>query len=45
MLEVAYVFEKGLKCVGNDVDKWKMASICWKWINYLRNGLDIWEMT
>ena len=26
--ELAYVFEKGLKYVGNDVDLWEMAEIC-----------------
>ena len=26
--ELAYVFEKRLKHVGNDVDVWEMAQIC-----------------
>ena len=26
--ELAYVFEKRLKYVGNDVDLWEMAQIC-----------------
>ena len=33
------VFEKRLKYVGNDVDMWEMAKICWKWLNYLTNVL------
>ena len=26
-------------------DMWDMAKICVKWLNYLRNGLKMWEMT
>ena len=28
MWEMAYVFQKRLKYVGNDVDLWEMAQIC-----------------
>ena len=28
MWEMAKVFQKGLKSVGNDVDLWEMAPIC-----------------
>ena len=28
MWEMAEVFQKGLKYVGNDVDLWEMAQIC-----------------
>ena len=30
--------------MGNDVDVWEMAKICGKWLKYLTNGLDMWEM-
>ena len=26
-------------------DMLKMAKVCGKWLKYLRNGLNIWEMT
>ena len=36
---------KRLKYVGNDVDLPKMAEIYVKWLKYLRNALNMWEMT
>ena len=39
MWEMAQVFEKRLKYVGNDVDLWEIAKICGKWLKYLINGL------
>ena len=39
MYEMAQVFEKRLKYVGNDVDLWEIAKICRKWLKYLINGL------
>ena len=39
MWEMALVFEKRLKYVGNDVDLWEIAQICGKWLKYLINGL------
>ena len=39
MWELAEVFEKRLKYVGNDLDMWEMAEICGKWLEYLTNGL------
>ena len=39
MWEIAYVFEKRLKYVGNDVDLWEIAKTCGKWLKYLINGL------
>ena len=37
--------------MGNDVDLWERAEICWKWLKYLRirfkyvgNDVYIWEM-
>ena len=39
MWELASVFEKRLKYVGNDVDLWEIAKICGKWLKYLINGL------
>ena len=31
--------------MGNDVDFWEIANICGKWLKYLINGLNMWEMT
>ena len=39
MWEMALVFEKRLKYVGNDVDLWEIAKICGKWLKFLVNGL------
>ena len=39
------MFEKRLKYVGNDVDLWEMSQICGEMINYLTNGLKMWNMT
>ena len=41
MLEMALVFEKRLKYLGNDVDIWEIPKI----YLYLTNGLINWEMT
>ena len=41
MWEIAEVFEKRLKYVGDDVDLWEIAKICGKWLKYLINGLII----
>ena len=39
MWEMAKVFEKRLKYVGNDVDLREIAKICGKRLKYLINGL------
>ena len=39
MWEMAKVFEKRLKYVGNDVDLWEIAKVRGKWLKYLINGL------
>ena len=39
MWEMAYVFQKRLKSVGNDVDMCQTAEICGKWLKYLIKGL------
>ena len=31
--------------MGNDVDMWKMAKICWKSLKHLTNGLNMTELT
>ena len=45
------MFENRLKHVGNDVDLWEMAQICWemtclfdKRLKNVENDLEIWEM-
>ena len=38
------MFEKRLKYVGNDVDMLEMAKIYLKWLKYLTNSLNLWEM-
>ena len=38
MFELASLFEKRLKCVGNDVDLWEMAKTYGKWEK------NMWEM-
>ena len=43
--DMAYVFEKRRKFVGNDVDMFEMAKMCRKWLKYLTNGLINWEVT
>ena len=45
MWEMAYVFEKRLKYVGNDVDLWEMAKIYVKRFKYLTYFLNMWELT
>ena len=35
MWEMAYVLEKRLTYVGNDVDLWEMAKIYGKWLRYM----------
>ena len=51
MWEMAQVFQKRLKYVGNDVDLWEMAQICGemtqlfdKRLKNVGNDLVIWEM-
>ena len=51
MWEMAYVFQKRLKYVGNDLDLWEMAQICGemaelfdKRLKHVKNDLEIWEM-
>ena len=39
MWEMAKVFEKRLKYVGNDVDLWEISKTCGKCLKYLINGL------
>ena len=41
MWEMALLFEKRLKCVGNDVDLWEMAKTYGKCLKYVLNGLTI----
>ena len=41
MWEMALLFEKCLKCVGNDVDLWEMAKTYGKCLKYVGNGLTI----
>ena len=31
--------------VGNDVDLWEIATIFGKWLKYLTNGSNMWELT
>ena len=31
--------------MGIDVDLWEIAQICGKWLQYLINGLNMWELT
>ena len=44
MWEMALVFEKRLKYVGNNIGMWEMAKNCGKWLKYLTNCLINWEM-
>ena len=44
MWETAEVFEKRLKCVGNDADMREIAKTCGKWLKNLTNGLINWEI-
>ena len=44
-------FQKRVKYLGNDVEMWELAKICWemgqvfdKRLKYLGNDLQIWEM-
>ena len=41
MWEMALLFEKRLKYVGNDVDLWEMAKTYGKCLKYVLNGLTI----
>ena len=38
---MSYVFHKGLKCVGNDLEILEIAKIFEKWLRYIVNGLSI----
>ena len=49
---MTYIFGNWLKCLRNDQNIWEMTQICWKWLkyvgkllNYLTNGLKMWNMT
>ena len=49
--ELAWVFEKRPKYVGNDVDLWEMSQICGKMtyifdkrLKNVKNALETWEM-
>ena len=51
MWEMASVFKKRIKYVGNDVELWEMAQICCsmaqlfdKMLKNVENDLEIWEM-
>ena len=44
MWEMASVFDKRFKNVGNDVYTWEMAPVLEKRLNYVGNDLDVWEM-
>ena len=44
MWEMAYVFDKRFKYVGNDVYIWEMTPIIEKQLNYVGNDLDVYEM-
>ena len=37
-------FEKRLNYVGKDVDLWEVSKIYGKWLKYLTNGLNMWEL-
>ena len=41
MWEMASLFEKRLKCEGNNVDLWEMAKTYGKCLKYVGNGLTI----
>ena len=41
MFELASLFEKRLKYVGNDVDLWEMSKTYGKCLKYMGNGLTI----
>ena len=45
MVERAQVFEKRLNYVGNDVDLLEASKMSGKWLKYLTNGLNMWELT
>ena len=40
---MAEVFQKRLKYMGNDLEIWEMAKICWKWLRYMVLDLSICE--
>ena len=44
MWEMALVFDKRFKYVGNDVYILEMAQVFEKRLNYVGNDLDVWEM-
>ena len=41
MWEMAYVFDKLLKYIGNESGMWEMAKIFGKWLRYMESGLSI----
>ena len=42
-VEMALVFDKRLKYVGNDLKIWEMAKMFEKWLRYMGHGLSILE--
>ena len=42
---MAQEFDKRFKNVGNDVDLWEVSKINGKWLKYLTNVLNMWELT
>ena len=42
-VEMAIVFDKRLKCVGNDLEIWEMAKMFEQWLRYMGYGLSILE--
>ena len=45
MWEMAQVFDKRLKCVGNGLEIWEIAQIYLARLKYLRNGISMLQMT
>ena len=41
--EMASVFDKRLKYVGNDLEIWELAKIFGKWLRYMGHGSSILE--
>ena len=41
MFALAYVIQKGLKYVGNNLENFEMAEIFGKWLRYMGHGLSI----
>ena len=39
--DMAYLFEKKLKNVENDLEIWEMAKVFMKWLKYMGHGFSI----